>query len=77
MKPDLEHITSGLFTRFVPVTPAGETAWREMEAQGGAQILTAHLPQVLEQLRAAGYTTRRARRVSDLEFQNILEELGI
>lgn len=77
MPHDLEHITTGLFTRFIPCTPAGETAWRQMEAQGGAQILTAHLPAVLIQLRAAGYTVRRARKVGDLEFQNILEELGI
>jgi hypothetical protein len=77
MTADLEYITTGLFARFIPVTEAGATAWREMEAQGGAQILTAHLPQVLTQLRAAKYTVRRAKEVSDLEFQKIWKELGI
>ena len=75
MTADLEHITSGLFTRFIPITKAGETAWREMEAQGGAQVLAVHAQAVIGQLRKAGYTTRKARPVSDRQIQAILEEL--
>lgn len=49
----------GIFTTFLPNTPAGEKAWATMNAtQGGegGKILAAHTEAVIQQIRDAGYT---------------------
>lgn len=32
MTTDIEYRTDGLFTNFFPISPSGETAWREIAA---------------------------------------------
>lgn len=73
--PDLTYTTSGMFTRFIPETTQGETAWKEMEAQGGAQVLAIHAAAVIQQLRKAGYSVAKARKVKAGEINAILKEL--
>jgi len=80
--PDLEYINTGLFTRFVPNTPAGIAAWNVMaESQGGtAAVLVTQAPAVLAQLRKAGYSVRKApkpAKITASEFDQLLTELGI
>ena len=68
---DLSYINTGLYTRFVPNTTAGEAAWRVMASQDGCgAILSVHLPQVLAQLRKAGYSVEKAKpcKVNDDEL---------
>lgn len=77
---DLTYITSGLFTRFIPHTKAGEDAWREMHSHDAISIFTMHKGAVLAQLRAAGYSVRKAPKakpVTELEIDNLLAELGV
>lgn len=40
--PDLEYIKTGLFTRFMPNTSAGEDAWRVMHEANGETVLSIH-----------------------------------
>jgi len=77
MTPDLEYTTDGVFTRFMPCTKAGEAAWLEMstETDGSGTILTMHLPDVLRQLRAAGYSVRKARVTLSPDVDELLAEL--
>ena len=59
---DLSYTTVGMFTRFIPNTPAGEDAWRVMAADDGCgAVLTVHLVSVLRQIRKAGLTVGKAR----------------
>lgn len=73
--PDLEYRTSGMFTSFVPNTPEGEQAWREMavsmqaawkeaypdlDAAADAKVPTYNLKQVIRALEDAGYTVEEA-----------------
>lgn len=74
---DLSYINTGMFTRFIPNTPAGEDAWRVMALEDGCvAVLTMHLDSVLRQLRKAGYSVGKdvPVRISDDE---LLTELGI
>lgn len=76
---DLEYITTGLFTRFFPITAAGEDAWREMASHDAVYIFTMHKAAVLAQLRAAGYSVEKAKKakpVTILEIDQLLAELG-
>lgn len=73
---DLEYITTCLFTRFMPNTPAGEDAWRTMAAEtGNAAVLSIHAAAVIAQLRKAGYSVAKARKVDKGEIDKILAEL--
>lgn len=75
---DLTYITTGLFTRFVPNTKAGEEAYREMANHDATSILTMHLTSVLAQLRKAGYSVAKAKKAPawTSEDDQLLEELG-
>ena len=74
--PDLEYIRSGMFIRFVPNTPAGEAAWRELAAQTGGTgaVFAWHHEATIRQIRAAGYSVRKAK-PSDIKINELLEEL--
>lgn len=74
MTYDLEYTTNGLFTRFTPNTAAGVVAWNTIAAmnEGCANIFTAHLDATLKQLRAAGYSVGKARKVK-LTLADILD----
>lgn len=77
MTPDLEYFTSGLFTRFVPNTPAGEDAWREMAKDGGcATVLSHHAKAVIAQLRATGYSVAKAKPVVAIFDDELLSLLN-
>ena len=75
--PDLEYTTDGLWTRFIPNTKAGEGAWYRIAelTDGSGAILTMHLPDVLRQLRAAGYSVRKARVTLSPDTDELLAEL--
>jgi hypothetical protein len=68
---DLSYTTAGLWTRFIPNTPAGEDVWREMETQGGAVVLSIHAKNVIGQIRKAGYSVAKAKNVAPLTMQDI------
>lgn len=78
--PDLVYRAGdGLFVQFVPNTPQGENAWRELAAQteGTGKVLTVHVEDTLRQLRAAGYVVEMEEAsapASDDEL--LLAELG-
>lgn len=60
--PDLTYRRSDdLFTLFLPNTPHGENAWRELAAQtdGTGKVLTIHVEETIRQLRAAGYSVSK------------------
>jgi len=76
---DLEYIISGMFTSFIPMTPAGEDAWRVIMSGDSTQILTIHLNNVLAQLRKAGYSVAKAKKAAPVtanEIDNLLAELS-
>lgn len=75
MQYDLEYRDCGLFTRFMPNTPAGEDAWREMAKENGnAAVLSLHANNVIAQLRKAGYSVGKAKKPIQ-SIDEILEEL--
>lgn len=75
---DLTYTTSGLVTSFIPETKAGEDAWRVMNADNGNdRIFTIHLPQVLNQLRKAGYKVAKAKKAAIGDIDAMLAELGV
>lgn len=73
---DLEYTTSGMFTAFIPNTTAGEQAWRAIaeQTEGTGKILTFHLKATLRQLRAAGYTVKKAKPVP-VDINALMAEL--
>jgi hypothetical protein len=74
---DLEYTNDGMFTRFIPNTPAGENAWREMAKDDGvAAVLNNHAKAVISQLRKAGYTVAKAKPVKQ-SIESILAELEV
>lgn len=77
---DLSYTTSGLFTRFMPNTPAGEEAWRVMaEETGNAAVLSIHARNVIAQLRKAGYSVAKAKKAPAWTSADdeLLSELGV
>ena len=75
MLPDIEYINSGMFTRFLPNTPAGEEAWRIMHADNGNDVVLAiHAKNVISQLRQAGYSVAKAKKPTQT-IDDILKEL--
>ena len=73
---DIEYVNTGLFTRFMPNTPAGEDAWRVMAKDDGvAAVLAIHAKSVIAQLRSAGYSVAKAKKPTQ-SIDDILAELG-
>lgn len=69
---DLTYTTDGLFTRFFPVTVAGEDTWREMaKEEGVAAVLNHPAKDVISQLRAAGYSVNKAKKPAKVTPQEI------
>lgn len=74
---DIEYSNHGLFTRFYPNTPAGESVWREMAKNDGvAAVLSFEAKKVIAQIRAAGYSISKAKKPAQ-SIDQILTELGI
>lgn len=76
---DLEYINTGLFTRFIPNTPAGENAWRVMHEANGETVLSIHAANVIGQLRRAGYSVAKAKKAPawTAADDQLLAELGV
>lgn len=75
---DLEYRTTGLFTTFLPSSKAGEVAYNEMLSHPdtpNAKIYTIHLKNMLYQLKKAGYTVKKAKKISKKESDKILTEI--
>jgi len=76
---DLEYIKDDMFTRFMPNTPAGEDAWREMAKEDGvAAVLNIHAKSVISQLRKAGYKVAKAKKPEPFtpeEFDELFPDL--
>lgn len=78
---DLTYITTGMFTRFIPQTDAGEDAWRTMaeKLNGDALVLNIHLKSTLSQLRKAGYKVKKSnpKPVTQEEINEFLNSLAL
>lgn len=76
-KPDFTYIDGGLFVTFLPETPAGEKAWREIAAKndGVANIYFAHAKRFIASLRKAGFIVRKAKKSNDIDADKLLFEL--
>jgi hypothetical protein len=79
-KPDLTYSPSGMFVQFMPETPAGEEAWRELArlSDNTGKFLPGQVPGVLAQLRRAGFTVRKApphKPITPAELEAALADL--
>lgn len=80
MQSDLTYLDKGLFTTFIPHTPAGEAAWLVMaEETGNAAILSIHSKNVIAQLKKAGYSVAKAKKAPAWTSADdeLLAELGV
>jgi hypothetical protein len=79
-KPDLVYWQTGLFVSYWPETKAGETAWDDMAKEDPAcRFLAVHVDAINRQIRAAGYTVRKAppaKPVSAAELEALLGDLA-
>lgn len=75
---DIEYVEQGLFTSFVPTSQDGEKLWLELINQnsGSGKVLSVHAKNVISQMRKAGYTVNKAKKVSSKELKRVLDELG-
>ena len=75
---DLTYTQTGMFTRFIPESKAGEDAWREMANKMGgvAAVLNFEAKNVISQLRNAGYKVGKAKPVK-MSDDKLLEALGV
>lgn len=65
-QPDLTYTDLGLFTMFWPETPAGESAWDDMaeHTENTGKVLTVQAPDVIRQLRRAGFVVHKTKPVA-------------
>ncbi len=76
---DLQYIEQGLFTAFVPDSEQGEQVWTDFLKQnnGSNKVLTIHAKSVISQIKKAGYTVSKAKKVTKSEMNKILAELEL
>ena len=74
---DLHYTKSTMFIMFVPQTKAGEEAWKAIAAQtdGTGKIFPKQLESTLAQLRKAGYTVRKAPKMTEADYQKVYDDL--
>jgi endonuclease III len=74
---DFAYRTDGMFTLILPETPQAVEAWEAIAEQtdGTGKVLTAHLPAVMEQIRRAGYTIRKATAIEETDAE-LLDSLN-
>lgn len=76
--PDLTYRTDGLFTSFYPETEAGHAAWLQIfnQTDHTGKVFTWQTEDTIRQLRAAGYSVRKAQevRLSDAELLSVLHD---
>lgn len=77
MIADLHYTKSSMFVMFVANTKAGEEAWKAIAAQteGTGKIFHSQLESTLAQLRKAGYTVRKAPKMTPADYQKVYDEL--
>ena len=77
MKADLTYKRGHTFTTFLPETPAGEAAWRDMAGitAGTGKVVNVEVPRAIAALRAAGYVVQRAK-PEPVEIHSLLAELN-
>lgn len=75
---DITYTQDGMFTRFYAETKAGEAVWNEMAIMmgGTAAVLNFEANKVIAQIRAAGYTVAKAKKVTQ-SIDEILAELEV
>lgn len=73
---DIEYYNDGLFIRFMPNTQDGVSVWNTIAADndGVAAVLAIHGEAVIRQIKAAGYSVSKARKVSMADI-NMDDEL--
>lgn len=76
MKADIEYIEGGMFVTFVPNTTEGEHVWRQLaeSTDGTGKVFAIHAKQVIQDMRKAGYTVRKAKPASKKDTNKMLEE---
>ena len=79
MTTDLTYINQGLFTAFIPVSKAGETAWCELakHSEGTGKVLSNQAASTIAQLKAAGYKVCKAKKQAPIDADQLLTELGL
>ena len=73
--PDFEYTTDGLFAHIMPASEPGKRQWNELAAQGfNGKVIVLQFAQFCADLKAAGYTIRKARpvRISDEDLLALL-----
>lgn len=75
---DFTYTDQGLFYTFSPESASAVKVWNEIAAQNGGdvKVLHNHAPQLIDQLKIAGYTARKARPVK-IDDDALAEGLGI
>lgn len=78
---DMTFIDNGMFVTLMPNNPDAEKAWNIIsEAFPGCSIPFTAWPSVKSQLKAAGYSVRKQRKmkpVTSEELDGLLAELGV
>lgn len=78
---DMTFIDNGMFVTLMPNNPDAEKAWNIIsEAFPGYSIPFTAWPSVKSQLKAAGYSVRKQRKmkpVTSEELDGLLAELGV
>ena len=78
---DMTFIDNGMFVTLMPNNPDAEKAWNLInEAFPGCSIPFTAWPSVKSQLKAAGYSVRKQRKMktlTDAELDKMLAELGV
>lgn len=79
MAADITYINQGLFTAFIPISKAGETAWAEMAnyTSGTGKVLSTQAASTIAQLKAAGYKVCKAKKQAPIDADQLLTELGL
>lgn len=83
MKSDLTYYYAGGFLRFVPNTPEGQDAWREMAkaSEGTAAFPPRMKASIFRQLKEAGLTVKKnspvKKTLTSEEAGKLLSELGL
>lgn len=78
---DISYTQCGLFTRFYPESPEGESVWRELAKNDGvAAVLNTHAASVIAQIKRAGYTVKKYKPNNNVSIDDIfndLKEMGL
>ena len=74
---DLTYTTDKMFTSFIANTDDGIEAWKEMafRMDGVAKVLNCHAQDTIRQLKEAGYTVSKAKKVTKKEMNDIFAEM--